>query len=142
MDREEFERLRDLPGKRIAGDITLKRKRSRSIVFESGPVPIEFESGSLANVYLEYNEATEAKTINVIVVGTGPICRLEVDLRVHREAGRDHKHALKTPDCPSENLARDVSGRPDLSGLSFEAVFETFCKMAHIEHEGTLKFSE
>jgi hypothetical protein len=141
MQRFEFERLRDLSGKRIPEDIVLKRKKAGSPVFESGPVPIAMESGVLANLYVSFNEETESKTVNVMIVGVGPVCRLDVDGRVHRPAGRSHKHALRTPECPAENLARDLIDRPDLAGLSLERVFAEFCNMAHIEFSGSLRFS-
>lgn len=139
MNRSEFERLRDLHGKRIAEEIILRRKKSGSAVLESGAVPIETDSAVLANVYVSYNEETGAKTVNIMVVGVGPICRLDVDGKMHRPAGRSHKHALRTPDCPFENLARDVIDRPDLAGQSLECVFAEFCNMAHIEFSGTVR---
>jgi hypothetical protein len=141
MNRSEFEELRDMPSKRIIGDIVMKRKKDRSMVFESGAVAISSDSSVLANVYLEFNEATGAKTVNVMVVGVGPICRLDVDGKVHRPAGRCHKHALHTPDCPADNLPRAVIDRPDLSGQTLEQVFAEFCSMAHIEHTGNVKLS-
>jgi hypothetical protein len=139
MNRGEFEKLRDLSGKRIVEEIVLRRKKSGSPVLESGAVPIDSDSMVLANVYLSYNEETDAKTVNIMVVGVGPICRLDVDCKVHRPAGRSHKHALRTPDCPFENLGRDVIDRPDLAGQSLERVFAEFCNMAHIEFSGKLR---
>jgi hypothetical protein len=141
MQRAEFERLRDLPGKSIAEDIVLKRKKAGSPVLESGAVPISAESGILANLYLSVNEETDAKTVNIMIVGVGPICRLDVDGKVHRPAGRSNKHTLRTAECPAENLARDVIDRPDLAGISVDRVFAEFCEMAHIEFSGSLKFS-
>lgn len=140
MNRTEFIELRDLPGKRIVVDIVLKRKKDRSIVFASGAVPIEAPSGVLANLHIEFNEETETKSLNVMLVGVGPVCRLEVDSRPHRPAGRSHKHALKTPECPSNNLPLEVMDRPDLAGQSLEEVFAEFFTMAHIEYTGKIKF--
>ena len=141
MNRAEFEELRDLPGKRIVGDIVLKRKKEGSTVLVSVVVPIEVDSAVVANLYVEFNEATEAKTVNVAIVGTGPVCRLDVDGKVHKPAGRSHKHSLVTPECPSDNIPRNVLDRSDLSGMSLEQVFAEFCEMAHIDHIGTLKIS-
>jgi hypothetical protein len=115
MNRAEFEELRDLPGKRIVRDIILKRKKEGSVVYASGAVPIESDASAVANLYVEYNDATESKTINVMIVGVGPICRLDVDGKVHRPAGRSHKHSLRTPECPSDNLPLNVIDRSDLS---------------------------
>jgi hypothetical protein len=142
MNRAEFIELRDLPGKRIVGDIALKRKKDSSIVFASGAVQIEADHGTLANLHLEYNEATDAKTVNVTIVGVGPVCRLDVDGKVHRPAGRSHKHALKMPECPSNNLPLAVIDRPDLAGQPIEHVFAEFCAMAHIEFNGEITFPD
>ena len=139
MNRAEFIEVRDLPGKRITGDIALKRKKNGSIFFASGAVPIETGGSILAYLHLEYNEAADAKSMNVWMVGVGPICRLEVDSKVHRPAGRSHKHALQTPECPSNNLSVNVLDRADLAGKSLEHVFAEFCGMAHIEHDGKIK---
>lgn len=139
MNRAEFIELRDLPGKRIIGDIALKRKKDGSIVFASGTVPIRAGGSTLANLHIEYNEATDAKSMNVTIIGVGPVCRLEVDSRHHRPAGRSHKHALKTPECPSDNLPFDVLDRADLAGKSLEDVFAEFCAMAHIEYNGKIE---
>ena len=79
-----------------------------------------------------------SKTFNVVFIGLGPICRLDVDGTAHRPAGRSHKHALATPRCPDQNL-RQVTDRPDLSGSSLRAVFEAFCAMAQIEHLGAFE---
>lgn len=138
MNRAEFEELRDLPGKRIVRDVTLKRKKEGSVVYASGAVPIEADCSAVANLYVEYNDATESKTVNVMIVGVGPICRLDVDGKIHRPAGRSHKHSLRTPECPSDNLPLAVIDRTDLSGQSLQRVFAEFCAMAHIEHDGTI----
>jgi hypothetical protein len=136
MERSEFEELRDLPNKRITVDVVLRRKKIGSVVFKSLPVPILGDDGPIANLHVTFNEATEEKNINVTVVGVGPICRLDVDSNLHAPAGRSHKHALLTPDCPSENLRRQLTAREDLAGLPVDRVFAIFCEMAHIEHTG------
>jgi len=139
MNRQEFEKLRDFPGKRITADIVLRSKRDRNGVYMSGPIPIELDYAVKADVYIELNTETGAKTINVRVAGIGPICRLEVDGRVHRPAGRSHKHAIKTPECPAKNLPVDVLDRPDLAGSPLSGVFAEFCRMAHIEYVGGIR---
>jgi hypothetical protein len=142
MDRQEFEKLRDLSGKRITAEIVLRSKKDRRGVQMSGPVPIESSNVVLAHLYVEHNVETDSKSINVMMAGIGPICRLEVDSRVHRPAGRSHKHSLRMPDCPTKNLPIDVMDRPELTGASLEVVFEEFCRMAHIEFTGGIKVLE
>ncbi|MFD2234241.1 hypothetical protein [Phaeospirillum tilakii] len=138
MDGPEFRRLRDLPGKRIVGDIRLAPRSDISAAWEAKDIPIANADGVDARMTIQLVTETGAKTINVKVPGVGPICRLEVDSRPHRPASRSHKHALRTVDCPRDNLKRDVVDRPELSGRPLKEVFDAFCRMAQITHEGTL----
>lgn len=138
MDRNEFERLRDLSGKRIVGDIRLTQRSDISAAWEAKDIAIVNAEGVDARLTVQIVSETGAKTLNVKVTGVGPICRLEVDSRPHKPAGRSHKHALHTPECPRENLKRGVIDRGDLNGQSLNAVFDAFCRMAHIVHDGAL----
>jgi len=138
VERSEFERLRNLPDKRIVGDIRLTQRSDISAAWEAKDIPIINAEGVDAQLTVQVVSETGAKTLNVKIAGIGPICRLEVDSRPHKPAGRSHKHALRTPNCPHENLKHDVIDRSDLSGFSLKEVFDAFCQMAHIIHEGTL----
>lgn len=138
MERTEFERLRDLPGKRIIGDIRLAQRSNISAAWEAKDILIANTDGVDARLTVQVVSETGAKTLNVKVTGIGPICRLEVDSRPHKPAGRSHKHALRASTCPRENLKRDVIDRSDLNGRSLQEVFDVFCRMAHIGHEGAL----
>ena len=138
MERSKFERLRDLPDKRIIGDIRLVQRSDISAAWEARDIPIVNAEGMDARLTMRLVAETGAKTLNVKITGIGPICRLDVDGRPHRPAGRSHKHALRAAACPRENLKRDVTDRSDLNGRSLQEVFEAFCRMAHIDHEGAL----
>jgi hypothetical protein len=139
MDRTEFERLRDLPGKFIAGDIVLERGKETSPLL-SAIVAIENSAGVEAKLKVELNEETDAKTLNVWIPGIGPICRLDVDTRPHKPCGRSHKHSLQQPDCPhpSINLSRNVTDRAEMQGKTIHEVFTNFCVESMIEHRGVL----
>lgn len=139
MDRSEFTRLRDLPGKSIDGDIVLQRTRETAPLL-CATVRINNASGADAKLRIEWNEQTNAKTLNVWVAGTGPICRLEVDSKPHKPHGRSHKHSLQQPDCPhpSINLSRHIENRDDLQGHTIHEVFTDFCQKAHILHKGKI----
>lgn len=138
MDRSEFTRLRDLPGKAISDDIVLQRTKDTAPLF-CATVPIDNSAGADAKLRIEWNEQTDAKTLNVWVVGTGPICRLEVDSRPHNPNGRSHKHSLQQPDCPhpSINLSRQIENRNDLNGKTIHEVFTDFCQKANIAQMGS-----
>lgn len=138
MDRREFERLRDMPGKRIIGDIHLEQRSEISVAWEARDIPITNADGVEALLNVQLVVETGAKTLNVKIPGIGPICRLEVDSRPHKPAGRSHKHSLHYPDCPRHNLKKDVVDRSDLDGQSLKEVFDAFCRMAHIVHDGSL----
>jgi hypothetical protein len=141
MDRTEFERLRDLPGKFIEGDIVLARDGNTAPVL-TATVMIENEAGVEAKLDIKFNEKTDAKTLNVRLAGVGAICRLDVDSNLHKPCGRSHKHSLQQPDCPhpSINLSRKVADRTDLQGLTIHEVFTNFCVESRIEHRGNIIF--
>lgn len=140
MDRTEFERLRDLPGKYVDGDIILQK--DGRVYLESEKLIIVNSDDVDATVLLRWNPETDSKTVNVIVSGLGPVCRLDVDGTVHAPAGRHHKHSLVHPDCPVSNLGRGVVRRDDLAGQDIATVWTEFCRMANIEHRGQLRVIE
>ena len=139
MDRLEFERLRDLPDKYVEGDIVLKRPVRGADYFESEKIRIISSAMMDAYVVVRWNEETDSKTVNTFIVGVGPICRLDVDGKVHAPAGRHHKHSLIHPRCPDENLKRGITRRDELAGLTIQQVFTEFCRNANIRHDGTLR---
>jgi hypothetical protein len=138
MDRASFERLRNLGGKTIQGDIVLRPKKDRAGVYAMENIIINNAIGTDTRLKVEWLEQTDAKCINVHIKGTGPICRLEVDATPHAPCGRSHKHSLQKPTCPENNLNLGMYDRDDLSGKSIQEVFTDFCTSAHITHNGTL----
>jgi hypothetical protein len=139
VDRKAFEELRDLPGKKIRRDIRLSRKKDLLPNLTADNITIENELGIDVVMNINYNEEVGSKTINVVLKGRGPICRLDVDGPPHRPAGRSHKHSLQNSRCPDRNLPDNVFDRPDLAGKPLHELFTLFCKMARIDHEGTFE---
>jgi len=138
MDRGEFEALRNERNKMIEGPIRLVRRAATSPALFVDGITIHAVSSNDVRLSLAYNPEIGSKTCNVYVPGVGPICRLDVDGPAHRPAGRSHKHSLQTSRCPDRNLPDGVLDRPDLAGRSFREVFQAFCEMAHIVHNGEL----
>lgn len=136
MNRTEFERLRDMPGKVIAGDIKFSRKQALAPLLVAEDIAIANDDGVDLKLSVHTNPMTGAKSVNVHVPGVGPICRLDVDGTSHGDAGRSHKHSLQSERCPDRNLPDGVIARADLSGQDVRAVFEAFCAMAAITHSG------
>lgn len=134
MDRTEFEALRDLKDKRIAGNITFTQK-DQTRPFIIAEVSIENASGYDLRMMIRYNPEVGSKTFAVHVVGVGPICRLDVDGHNHPPAGREHKHSLHRERDPEKNLPSAVA-RPELKGKSVRFCFEEFCSAALISHDG------
>lgn len=139
MDRTEFEALRDLPTKEIASDIKFARLNAISPWHYAENVRVANSAGVDLRMTIGYNEAVGSIKINVHVPGTGPICRLCVDNRPHPPAGKSHKHALQSSQCPEHNLRDGVVDRPDLGGKSVREVFALFCRIAGIRHQGQLQ---
>ena len=141
MERSEFETLRDLPGKVIRGDIRLTEKRNLSPLMTAENICVENSLGYDLRLTIKYNKETGTKNFNVDCSGVGAICRLDVDDNPHHPAGRSHKHSLRTPQCPERNLPH-VQDRAQDAGSSLSTLFQRFCTMAHISHEGSLFGSE
>jgi hypothetical protein len=96
-------------------------------------------SGSAWNSFDTTGEWVAKRTVNVYALGTGPICRLDVDGTRHGEAGRSHKHALQTERCPDRNLPDGVVARADLAGRMMREVFDELCRIADISFSGALQ---
>jgi len=55
-----------------------------------------------------------------------------MDRRAAREEVADER-------CPDRNLPDDVADRPELSGRSLRELFDMFCEMAKITHDGAFE---
>lgn len=139
MDKTTFEALRDLPGKRILGDIRPVRQRQLAPLLVAEGIKIENSEGIELVLTIQYNPVVGSKTMNVHVPGVGPICRLDVDGPSHQPHGRSHKHALQSARCPDRNLPDGIVARNDLAGKALQEVFSDFCRMANITHTGQLE---
>ena len=138
MNRAEFELLRDMKDKVVAGDIRLSRRDALRPVREASDIRIENSEGVDLRLTLRWNPETGKKTVGVHVPGVGPICRVDVDGPEHSHAGRSHKHSLQTAACPDRNLPDGVTPRPELAGLDLATVFRQFCQDASIAFGGSL----
>lgn len=138
LNRHEFENLRDLPDKTIEGDVKLTIKRQTSPWLSADDIRVSNSLNIDVRLTIQYNPEIGSKTFNAYLPGVGPICRLDLDGAPHRPCGRTHKHSLQTEKCPDRNLSSAVIDRADLSGLDLRSAFQAFCKMAGIEHRGTL----
>jgi hypothetical protein len=127
--------LRDYPDKVIRGDIRFTRREQLRPAISAENLVIENGAGAELRMQITFNPESDSKGINVWAVGVGPICRLDVDGQVHRDAGRSHKHSLQTERCPASNLPTAVA-RADLAGKTLREVFQEFCTIANIRHEG------
>lgn len=136
MNRTEFEALRDLPDKRIEGDIRFSQRRATQPNLVAEDVRIDNSAGVDLRMFISHNPEVGSTTINVHVPGTGPICRLDIDGPRHRPAGRCHKHSVQGERCPDRGLPDGVIDRPELSGRSVQEIFTTFCAEAHVDVAG------
>lgn len=135
MNRQEFERLRDLPGKRITADIVFAASKATSpnLVFDN--IKVENELGLDVFVNGTYKPGIPAFTFNFRVGQLGPICRVSVNNMHHKDAGRTHKNDLRDESDPRMNLPTAIA-RKDLEGKSVQQVWEILCQQAKIEHQG------
>lgn len=137
MNRSDFTILRDLPGKLIRADIRFSARKQTAPALIADEIEIQNSRGVALRLNVNFNPEVGSKTINVFAIGVGPICRLDVDGPAHRPLGRCHKHSLQNDRCPERNLPDGVTDMQHLSGKTLREVFEAFCSMAKIQHEGT-----
>jgi len=137
MNRGEFERIRDWPGKVIRHDIVFAPKRSLAPLLVA-EVEVENTLDARMTLTIHFNPEVGSKSFNVRVEKIGPICRLDLDGPPHRPLGRSHKHSLREESCPKLNLpsADDAS---EYQGLSLREAFAKFCDRARIKHEGSIE---
>jgi hypothetical protein len=135
MNRQEFEQLRDLPGKRITADIEFIANKSASPNLTFDSIRVENELGLDVFVNGTYKPGIPAFTFNFRVGQLGPICRVSVNNMHHKGIGRTHKNDLQDEADPRLNLPTAIA-RPDLEGKSVEEVWRILCRQALIEHSG------
>ena len=139
MDRTDFERLRDLVDKTIAGDLEFEQSTTHEHLLIVPPTEIESsETGELV-MNATYSILAESVVFNFVIRRVGPICRVCVNGVSHRGQGRTHKHSLQYPDdaLPENNLPHAVP-RSDLVGLNVLEVWDRLCEEAHLQHRGRL----
>ena len=136
MDREDFEGLRDLPNKEVTQDIVFLTRGQTKLVHEADGIPILNGDGENLIVNLRYNEARQSATINVVLQGKGPICRIDVRSNVHKDAGRNHKHSFYEERDWIDNLPQ-AEARNDLAKCNIEELWDHFCEEAKITHTGS-----
>ncbi len=141
MNRDQFLVLRDLPDKTISSDIEFVPNRSHpdSLIIEQ--IQIENSLGYELILNGTFVPAIPAIKFNFSIKNAGgAVCRIEVNGRIHGQAGRTHKHDLKTENCPRLNLPSAVA-RPDLdlSKQSPSEIWKIICTEAQITHIGIFK---
>lgn len=141
MNRHDFLALRNLPDKTITADIEFvsNRSHSSSLIFEQ----IEVSNSLGYEVILNgsFVPAIPSLKFNFSIKSAGgPICRIEVNGKVHRQAGRTHKHDLRTESCPRKNLPfADARPDLDLSKQTPSEIWAVLCAEAGITHIGEFR---
>jgi hypothetical protein len=141
MNRNQFLELRNLPGKTIASDIEFipHKFSTSSLIFEQ--VEVSNSLGYELILNGSFVPAIPAIKFNFSIKSAGgSICRIEINGKLHREAGRTHKHDLRTENCPRKNLPfADARSDLDLSKQSASEIWAIICKEANIIHTGVFK---
>jgi hypothetical protein len=144
MNRAEFTHLRELPGKRIDGDIEFRQVRGAApnLVFDQ--VPIHNTLGWDVILNGTYKPHIPSVTFNFYLRGAGPICRLCVNGVVHRDVGRTHKHELIKDEDSRLNLptAFRRAGDFDMHRQTVDSIWRQLCTEASIVHSGAIIYPE
>jgi hypothetical protein len=141
MNRQEFEHLRALPGKRITADLSWSSPRDGKPNWIFDEVVVENSADLDVVLNGTYKPNIPAVTFNFVLRGVGPICRIDVNGTIHGNAGRTHKHDLRRETCPRDNLP-NASSRSDLDGKTAREIWNELCELAHIEHAGKFQDPE
>jgi hypothetical protein len=94
MNRAEFEQLRDLPDKRINGNVSFSLPKGSRPLHILTPLAVNNSLGVDLVLQGSYNAEIRKLTIQFLVRGIGPICRFCINGRLHKALGRTHKHDL------------------------------------------------
>lgn len=137
MNKQDFENLRNLPNKKITSDIAFEKKKELKYDLTFEQVPIENSAGIDVVLNGIYKPAIPSVTFNFVLNGIGPICRLCVNSKNHKNTGRTHKHELVHEDDPRLNLPFAIA-RPDLNlnNKTVKEIWEKLCQQANIIHIG------
>jgi len=138
MVRYEFEQIRDLPGKRISGNVRFVQKKGSRPCYVLESTKVENELG--LDLFLDgtYTPGIPKIVFNFRIKGVGPICRVCINGRYHPNVGRTHKHDLIGEADPGHNLP-NVRRRSDLMNKPLSEVWQTICQQAQILHDGILQ---
>jgi hypothetical protein len=141
MNQQEFQTLRDMPGKKISGDILFLKTNSSgpNLVFDGVLVQNTEAFEIVLNGIFKPN--IPSLTFNFVLRGVGPICRLDVNGTIHDFVGRTHKHELIRESDPRKNLPTAFKREDiDSANLNVKDVWTQLCAQAKIEHDGEIKW--
>jgi hypothetical protein len=136
MTRQEFQQLRDLPGKEITGDIQFAQSNHTrpTLTFEN--VHVDNALGIEVLVNGAYLPDTGKTSFNFHIKSAfGPVCRVCVNGPIHPGAGRTHKHDLRKDSDPRQNLPTAIE-RTDLENKTPRQIWDTILEQANITHTG------
>jgi hypothetical protein len=137
MNRQEFEHLRNLPDKQIIADIVFIPSKYVSTTLILDRIPVLNSSGLELFLNASYIPDIPSLKFNFHVTGIGAICRLEVNGKVHKPAGRTHKHSVKTDSCVRTHLpSPDARPDLDLNTQTVKQIWDILCREANIVHIG------
>lgn len=138
MNRNEFEALRNLPDKTIDGDIVLLSSKTHVASKRAEDVVVVNSLGWEITLDVTAKPDLPSYTFNFSATGIGPICRLDINSTVHRDAGRTHKHELVNDGDPGKNLPT-ATAMPSLEKADLESAWRWLCLQSHIDHRGVIK---
>jgi len=137
MNHHEFQALRDLPDKQVRDDIRFSASRDNHHSLTFNKMVVHNTDGWTVMLNGTYKPGIGTISFNFVVQEAGgPVCRIDVNGTIHKNAGRTHKHDLTHDDDPRNNLPHAVA-RPDLVGKTAQQVWDELCQQAQITHLGT-----
>ncbi len=140
MNRSEFIELRDLPDKIIHSDLEFTPSKFSSVSLVCEQIEVTNSLGYDLVLNGTFVPTIPSIKFNFAIKGIGAICRIEVNGKIHREAGRTHKHDLKNENCPRKNLPfAEARSDLDLSKQTPADIWQKICEESGIVHTGTFR---
>jgi hypothetical protein len=135
MTEAEFKKLRDLPGKRITGDMEFKKAKREDVMLVFDKVVVANDMNLPIQVNGAYHPGVPFASFNFLESGFGPVCRLEINRDIHYDAGRTHKH-----EYTDESGVKRAYCAERFIGLEHDVVaaWKELCGLANIVHDGEL----
>jgi hypothetical protein len=140
VNRDDFQALLALPGKRVVGDLEFVHDPDKAPLrpLRSLAVQNTGEWTVKLDGWYHPDHNSLSLTFSCAQADGKPICRVDVRGIEHDDGGRTHKHELRRETCPRKNLPTRIE-RQDFETMAFPEIWRNLCQMANVDHQGVFR---